>query len=133
LLRRKFMTIVAVCVSLMSIACPSPKDRVRSLGPEVQADLVIFFNHDATHQQIAEFWRVSLSKPEVEGRGHDLRDGISQIANINAVQGHEGISVSFFPNATQAQKEAVEKDVRSSSLVYRILKDTAPTDVKKIE
>jgi hypothetical protein len=124
--------IVAVCVSLLSIACPSPKERIRRLGPEVRADLVIFFNRVVTYQQIEDFWRDTLSKPDT-GRGQPQRDGVSDTARIRAVQGHEGVSVSFFLNASQAQKEAVEKDVRSSPIVFKILEDTAPADVKKIE
>lgn len=124
--------IVAVCVIFLSIACASPKERIRRLGPEVRADLVIFFNRDVTHQQIEDFWRDTLSLPDT-GRGHAQRDAVADAARIDAVQGHEGVSVSFFPNASQAQKEAVEKDVRSSPIVFKVLKDTAPTDVKKIE
>jgi hypothetical protein len=117
---------------MLTVACPSQKERVRALGPEVRADLVIFFNHDVTHDQIEDFWRGRLSKPDT-GRGHPLRDGVSDIARIDAVQGHEGISVSFFPNASQAQRDSVEKEVRSSLLVYKVLKDIAPADVKKVE
>jgi hypothetical protein len=94
--------------------------------------LVIFFNRDVTHEQIEDFWRDTLSLPDT-GRGHPLRDGVADTARIDAVQGHEGVSVSFFPNAGQAKKVAVEKDVRSSPIVFKVLKDTAPTDVKKIE
>lgn len=133
MLTRTLIILVAVYVSLATVGCPSHQERVRSFGPEARADLVIFFNHDVTHQQIEDFWRDILSKPDLEGRGQPHRDGVGNIARINAVQGHEGISVSFFPNASQAQKEAVEKDVRSSPVVYKILKDTAPADVKKIE
>jgi hypothetical protein len=118
---------------LLSVACLSPKERVRSLGPEITADLVVFFNHDVTHQQIEDFRRDTLSKPDQNGRGHDLREGVSQIARIGAVQGHQGISVSFFASATETQKEAVEKDVRSSPIVYKVLKDIASADVKTIE
>lgn len=129
---RIFLSLVTVCVSLATVACLSQEERVRSLGPEVRADLVIFFNHDVTPDQIEDFWSDKLSKPDT-GRGHDFRDGVSQIAKINPVQGHEGISVSFFPNANQAQKQAVERDVRSSPIVYKVLKDNAPADVKNIE
>ncbi len=129
----RFIILVAVCVGLVSVACPAHEERVRSLGPEVRADLVIFFNRNTTHQQVEDFWSDILSKPDVEGRGQPHRDGVGDIARIDAVQGHEGISVSFFPNASQAQREAVEKDVRSSPIVYKVLKDIAPANVKKIE
>jgi hypothetical protein len=114
------------------VACSSQKERVRSFGPEIRSDLVVFFNRDVSHQQIEDFWHDTLSKPDT-GRGQPLRDGISDTARIDAVQGHEGVSVSFFPNASQAQKEALEKEVRSSPIVYKVLKDIAPADVRKIE
>lgn len=133
MLPRNFITLGAICVSLVSVACSSRKATVRLFGPEVRSDLVIFFNQDVTHQQIEDFWRDILSKPDLEGRGHPLRDGVGNIARNDAVQGHEGISVSFFATASQAQKEAVERDVRSSPIVYKVLNDTAPADVKNIE
>lgn len=132
LLTQRFIQFATVSVSLLMLACPSHKERVRSLGPEVVSDLVIFFNRDVTHQQIEDFWSYTLSEPDT-GRGRPLRAGIADIAKIQAVQGHDGVSVSFFPNAAKEQKDAIEKDVRLSPLVYKVLKDTAPADVKKVE
>jgi hypothetical protein len=54
------------------------------------------------------------------------------IARESAVQGHEGISLSFFPNATEVQRDDVEREVKSSPLVYRFLRNIAPKNVKKL-
>jgi len=126
------MVCLVAYVTLVTGACSAQKPTTRSFGPEVRVDLVIFFHRDITHQQIEDFWINTLSKPDV-GRGHEHRDGVGDIVRRDAIQGHEAISVSFFPNASRAQRDSVEKDVRSSSLVYKVLKDIAPADVKKIE
>lgn len=103
-------------------------------GPEVKADLVIYFNAEVTDEQIDEFWRETLSKPHPEGRGYDHRDGVGDISRVfPPVQGHEGIAVNFFANATQAQREEVKADVMSSPLVYRVLENVAPKDVKNLD
>ena len=100
LLTRTLVTVVAVCVSLATLACPWQEERVRSLGPEVRADFVIFFNHGVTHDQIENFWSGTLSKPDT-GRGHDLATVLAKLPESFQFR---GMKASQFPfSKTQAR------------------------------
>jgi hypothetical protein len=112
--------------------CGSRDERVRSLGPDEPANLVIFFNNDTTPEQIEGFWRQSLSEPDT-GRGSPLRGGVGNVLRIDAIQGHKGIAVSFLPSASAAQKEKLEREIKSSPIVFKVLKDRVPADLKSLE
>jgi ketosteroid isomerase-like protein len=101
------------------------------IGPDVRADLVIFFKTDATHDQIENFWEETLSIKS--NKGHSPRPGIRELLRLLAVQDHEGIAVTFFPNATPAQRDDIKARVKSSPLVYKVLEDVVPQDIKSIE
>jgi hypothetical protein len=101
------------------------------IGPDVKADLVIFFNLDATHDQIETFWQETLSAKS--NKGYMTRPGIREILRLLPVQDHEAIAVTFFPNATPAQRDDVKARVKSSPLVYKVLEDVVPQDIKSIE
>ena|SRR5687768_5089103 len=101
------------------------------IGPDVKAHLVIFFKLDATHDQIETFWQETLSIKS--NKGHMSRPGIREILRLLPVQHHEGIAVRFFPNATPAQREDIETRVKSSAIVYKVLEDVVPQDIKSLE
>lgn len=91
----------------------------------------VVFKLETTHDQIETFWEETLST-KVE-KGHWSRPGIRGILRLFPVQGHEGIAVSFFPNATEAEREDIKPRLKSSRLVYKVMENIAPSDVKKIE
>lgn len=131
--KRQILKIAAlVAWVLATVGCPQNKERTL-IGPDVTADRIIFFKLGVTEQQIATFWHEVLSRPRTDGKGDDPRPGVGMTARESAVQGHEGISLSFFPNATQAQRDDLERAVKSSPLVYKVLKNTAPMNVKKLD
>ena len=101
------------------------------IGPDVKADLVIFFKLHATHDQIETFWQETLSIKS--NKGHMSRPGIRGILRLLPVQDHEGIAVRFFPNATPAQREDIETRVKSSPIVYKVLEDVVPQDIKSLD
>jgi|GEM_PF-852599 len=107
------------------------KQEMVPIGPDVKADLVIFFNLDATHNQIETFWQETLSIKS--NKGHMSRPGIREILRLLPVQDHEGIAVGFFPNATPAQREDIKTRVKSSPIVFKVLEDVVPQDIKSIE
>jgi hypothetical protein len=128
----KFATLVIM--GLATVACPFRNDGMKPIGPEVKADLIIFFKVGVTGRQIETFWHDVLSRPRPDGRGEDHREGVGSIGRVfPAVQGHEGISLSFFPTATQAQRDELERDVNASPIVYKALKNVAPINVRKID
>ncbi len=42
-------------------------------------------------------------------------------------------SMSFFPDATKEERDEVIHDITSSPIVYKVLRDIAPADVKKLD
>jgi hypothetical protein len=140
------MKIVVIFLCLLSVGCPlGGKDTARStkpnardemvpVGPEVKAGLVIYYKTGVADEQIEDFINQVLSKPHPSGIGTIPRDGIrGPLRVFPPVQGHEATAVTFFPNATTAQREELKADAISHPIVYKVLENVAPKDVKTIE
>ena len=128
------LLIAIVFIGLGSLRCSSQdKDKRVPFGPEVKADLVIYFNTEVTDEQISTFWKETLSTQHPSGRGTYPRDGISEVITVfPPLQGHEAVAVRFFQDATQSQREEIKTVVKSSPLVYKVLENVAPADVKNL-
>lgn len=95
---------------------------------------MIYFKRDVTEEEISAFSQQILSEPANEGRGHHLRDGIGlQLRVFPSVQGHEAIAITFLATATSLERKKVKSDIVSSPIVYKVLENIAPADVKQIE
>jgi hypothetical protein len=131
----RYRKVLAIAfIGLFHLACPLHQNKMRPTGPHVKASLVIYFKQGVTDDQIEKFWHEVLSKPDPQGRGYYHRSGVGEISRIYpALQGHEGISLLFFPDATNDEREEVQRDIRSSPLVYKVLENVIPADVKKID
>ncbi len=106
-------------------------EKMIPIGPDVQANLVIYFKVDATHDQIQSFWEETISTRQE--RGTWPLPGVKDILRLIPTQGHEAIAVSFTPSATEEQRENVKSKVKSSSIVYKVLEDVASEDVEDID
>ncbi len=103
-------------------------------GPDVPASLVVYYKASVTDEQIENFLQEVLSIPHPEGRGYNLREGVAERLRVfPPVQGHEATAITFSANATQAQREDIRSAVSSSPLVYKVLENVAPADVKKLD
>jgi hypothetical protein len=107
-------------------------EQMISIGPEVQASLVIYFKHGVTQDQINYFWENVLSRPNAEGLGYWHREGIGMLSSVAEVEGHGGVAVNFLANATEAQRDEIKREVNSSPIVFKVLENIAPLDVKKL-
>jgi len=107
-------------------------ERMVPIGPEVQASLVVYFKHGTTHDQIEYFWQNVLSYPDSQGRGHSHLEGIGMISRENAVEGHEGLAINFRGNATEAQREQIKRVIGASPIVFKLLENVAPANIKKL-
>lgn len=125
--------VVILTLGLMQLACPRHEPPMRSVGPEVKASLVVYFKSGVTNERVNAFWEEVLSRPDPSGKGYYHRNGVGDIGRVAPVQGHEGISMSFFPDATKEEREEVIHDITSSPIVYKVLRDIAPADVKKLD
>ena len=93
-------------------------EEMTSIIPEA-TDLIVIFRTDASHEQIQNFWNETLSTWRAQESG--ASSGVRGIARIPSIQGHGAIAVSFFPNASEAQREEVKARAKSSPIVYMVM------------
>lgn len=131
------ISILLICtlLGLWSSACSSSeREKMVPFGPDVPASLVVYYKAGVTDEQIENFLRDELSKPHPEGRGYYHREGIAGLLRVfPPVQGHEAIAITFSANASQTQREEIKAAVRSSPIVYKVLENVAPADVRKLD
>jgi hypothetical protein len=138
-MRNSFQTVLlsVICLfGLLNIACPFTKSDnpdVRPIGPTVNADLLIYFNSGTSQDEINAFSKKALARPDQEGQGEDLPPGVRTFLRLRAVEGHDGIAITFFPNASEQQREELKRSIKESLLVYRVLENTTPDSVKTLE
>ncbi len=125
----------AICFVLLNLACPFNKrqEKMEPVGPGVRADLLIYFKAGATDAETNLFYKDVLSVPRSEGRGYDNPPGVRTVLRLSEVQGHEGVAVTFFPAAPKEQRENLKRLGQSSSLVYKILENAMPANVKRLD
>jgi hypothetical protein len=121
----------SLLASLVIMACS--QSEMVPIGPDVKVDLVIYFKAGVSAEQISQFWNQVLSNPHSTGRGTWPKDGISQLLAVFRVEGHEGVAVSFWRTATEGQRQRLKADVSSSPLVFKVLENVAPKDVKTLD
>jgi hypothetical protein len=106
---------------------------MRPIGPDAKADLLIYFNGDASHDQIDAFHKTVLSRPDPEGRGDDLAPGIGMLLAIGPVEGHKGFAITFFQHATPNHRQELMRAVRQSPVVYKVLENRVPDSVDTLQ
>ncbi|HXM48028.1 MAG TPA: hypothetical protein VN956_09175 [Pyrinomonadaceae bacterium] len=133
----KIVVVAAILSGLLSTACPLNKradSDVRPIGPDVRADLVIYFKTTITPDEINAFSKDVLSLPDPKGRGYYNPPGVRTVLRIYPpLKGHEGIAVTFFPTATKEERENLKRSVDSSPIVYKVFQNVAPAELKKID
>ena len=122
-------------LGLLSLACPikSDKNEMRPIGPTVKADILVYLNSNLSHEEVNTFIKTVLSRPDPEGRGDDLAPGVRTRLALRPVEGHAGIALTFFPNASKEQREEWVRSIKASPLVYRVLENTTPDSVTTLK
>lgn len=119
---------------ILLCACgPPTDDKMYPLGPDARVDLIIYYKINTTEEEIALFLQNELSKPHPEGRGYYNLEGVIDVLRIQAVQGHEATALRFSANATPEQREKVKSAIMSSPIVYKVLENVIPKDVKNLD
>lgn len=103
------------------------------IGPSVKANLVVYFKVGAAESEIESFFDETVRQQHQEGRGYKHKDGVESILRLERVQDHIGIAITFFANPTEAQREEIRSAVRKSPVVYKVLENVVPSEVKSIE
>jgi hypothetical protein len=121
------LAILAFCVSACSL-----NDRIHNMGPEVTADLIVYFKADVSPEQIKSFWDTVLSYSAPDGH-QSLRPGVGRLSRVDAVEGHEGIAIIFFWQAWETERAQLRRNITASPLVFTVVENIAPQDVKTLK
>ena len=105
---------------------------MQPIGPTVKADILVYLNRNLSHEEVNTFIKTVLSRPDPEDRGDDLA-GVRTQLRLRPVEGHEGIALTFFPNASKEQREELLRSIKASPLVYRVLENTTPVSVTTLK
>ena len=116
------LVISVLCLSLSMIACPFSRstDERKPIGPDVSAHVLIYFVEGTTQEQINGFSKNVLGEPP---------PGVRVFLRVPAVEGHEGIALTFFTNAPVEQRQQLVTRAKTSPGVYRVFENTAPDSV----
>lgn len=119
-------------VALFGSACLCDDGRVQNHGPEVTADLIVYFKTDTTQEQIKAFWDNVVSDPTPEGRQF-LRPGIGRLSRVESVEGHEGIAIVFQCGTADNERAQLRQRINGSPIVFTVLENTPPINVKSLK
>jgi hypothetical protein len=101
------------------------------MSPDVNGNLVFFFKKGTSSDEIFEFQRTVVGIPNQNGSGYSSLPGIMSGVRI-IINGFEGESINFKPNATEEQKAFVKKRVLESPIVYKVYEDVVPSKIKDL-
>ena len=103
---------------------------MQPIGPDVKADLVLFFKTGVTDEQIYTFVQETIGNRAE--RGYDSLPGMRETLAVS-VDGHPGYAIRFFPDATEAQRNNVRSRIDSSPLVLKVFENVVPDDIKTLK
>jgi hypothetical protein len=122
-------------LGLFLAACARPdKEDMVPIGPDVRASMVIYYNVGVSEDQINHFLQNVIGRPDTQGKGHYMREGIGMSLRVYPpLEDREATAVTFSGRVTQAQRDEIKRDVISSPIVYKVLENVAPADVKTLD
>lgn len=128
--------LIALLISgLLISACSQRVSNKRiSIGPDAKASMVIYFKEGVTNEQINKFLDEVPTRPDPQGKGFISREGVQSVLRVfQPVEGHEAIAITFFPDANQEAREVIKREAKSHPIVYKVLEDVAPAEVKNLD
>jgi hypothetical protein len=123
---------LVILLALAVTSCRQGSDKMVPLMPNGVADMVIIYKKDATDEQISHFLNNVLAHPRADGRGYESLPAIQLVGKLNKIQGHEATAIVYHSYATLNQREEVKRAASGSQIVYKILEQVKPSEIKKI-
>lgn len=137
--------ILSYVVFLGGMAVLLKEDRVAwrheqmiSYGPSEKASAVIYFRKGITSQQVEDFTSAVLEVPTQQRPGHGLPAFVHSYLRLAPMQanGHEGIALNFFANASadkvNAYLASIKADMRVETVFLNIAPDSIHADSKHL-
>jgi hypothetical protein len=119
---------------LITCSQPTPKNmEMVKIGPDVSADLVIYFKQGSNDKQINQFTDDIIWEPRPDGRGNAFRNGIRGFLRLlpSQANNHEAMTITFHDNATEQDRRTVKESMQSNVIVYKVFENIAPKDIKE--
>ena len=122
--------LIFIFAAALNRSCHRQEVKMEPIGPDVQANLVVFFKTDATADQIYTFAKETIGNPT--DRGYESLPGMRTTLLVS-VDGHKGYAITFFPEATEAQRRYVRTRVDASPLVFKVVENVIPDEIKTLK
>jgi hypothetical protein len=97
-------------------------------NPDDPQEMVVVFDSGITHADVNRFNLEQLHKYE-PGRGYDSRFPIQMVVLARGADGRPLLVLRLQPDATPGQRQSLDSLLKASSIVDRVLRDTAPAAV----
>ncbi len=127
-----FLSIIAVSLTACSALNPFHRNsEVQNIGPGEWHSLVVYFKNGNSDEQVSSFNHNVLSKPRLDGRGEDFKEGIGRYIGLQPDQahGHRGFAITFYKSLSDEQRSMIIESIKSDPLVYRVFENIAPNQI----
>jgi hypothetical protein len=122
---RRWLLLLAIVV--LAIACRDQHEWV-SLIPKGSANIVVVFKKGTSIREMNRFLGDAIDIEDGKG-GSWPRPGVGALVKIG-VGNHDAYAVAFRPNSTPQQRDDIKRRARRSPVVYRILENVGPGEIK---
>ena len=105
-------------------------EKMVSFGPDKKASAVIYFRKGITSQQVEVFNSTVLEVPTSQSPGHGHPAFVQTYLRLAQANGHEGIALTFFDNASADKVNAYLTTIRADSRVEKVFLNTSPSSIR---
>ncbi len=106
-------------------------EKMISFGPDQKASVVIYFRKGVTDQEVEDFKSAVLEGPTQQNPGHGLPAFVQTYLRLAPMQanGHEGIALIFFDNASADKAGAYLNAIKADRRVETVFLNTSPNSI----
>lgn len=122
--------LLVLLFATVCIGCSPDTGKMVPLMPNSFANLVIVYKKGTTDEQISNFWNKLLSRTSSDS---PLFPAIDTILKIKESSGYSLTAIVYHSHATPEQREDVKKAALGSPIVYKVLENVKPNEIKRIE
>jgi hypothetical protein len=106
-------------------------NRINVMSSDVGGNLVFFFKRETTPDEIFQFQRTVIGIPQPNGTGYASLPGMMTVVAIR-INGFDGESLNFQPDATEEEKAFIKKRISESPLIYKVYENVVPNLIKDL-
>ena len=127
---------VLISLMIFTVGCRSqeskPFDDYRiKMGPDVKADLVVFFKKSVTWEEVLDFQKNVIGREDENGTGFESLPGMMSVVRVE-IDGFEGVAINFKPSATDEERSFVQQRIKDSPIVYKTYVNRVPSGISDL-